>query len=158
MAKLDYQYISKLIDKAKDNDSNAYAELFAATYPSVYTFSCVFLENEKLAKETLDKTYVQAFTSLYQLQNNGIFVLWLLQINLRICLEYKPIHKNIQIDNHSYTINQLLKLPISESLTLVMRYYTHLRYYKIASIMDIPYHRVKDSIVKGKNRLIQLGG
>lgn len=151
--KLDYQYISKLLDNAIQNDSNAYAELFAATYPSVYTFSCVFLNDKELAKQTLVQTYVQAFSSLYQLQTNDIFVLWLLQINCRICLEYKPIKNSITIDNKKYSISQILSLPLSESLTILMKYHSHLNRFNISKIMDIPVSRVSQSIAKGKQRL-----
>lgn len=154
--KLDYQYISKLLDSALKNDSNAYAELFAATYPSIYTFSCTFLQDEELAKETLTKTYVQAFSSLYQIHDNNIFVLWLLKINCLICLEYKPIEKPIQIDNANYSISQLINLPLSESLSLIMKYHSHLNYFTIAKIMDISISRVNQSIANGKERLMSI--
>lgn len=157
MAKLDYQYISNLIENAKRNDGNACAELFAATYPSVYSFSCVFLEDEELAKETLNKTYVQGFSSLHQLQNNGIFVHWLLQINCRICLEYKPVTSPILINGKEYSMSQLLKLPLSESLTLIMKYHNKLKNREIAKIMDITSRRVTTSANAGIKRLRSLG-
>lgn len=157
MAKLDNQYISKLVDDALNNDGNAYAELFAATYPLVYSFSCAFLNNEKLAKETLNKTYVQAFSSLYQLQGNELFVLWVLQLNCQICMEYKPVH-SIQIDNHKYSINQVLKLPLIESLALIMKYHTQLNTFDISKITDMPWREVSHSIKTGKQRLQKIPG
>ncbi len=151
--KLDYQYISALLDSALKHDSNAYAELFAATYPLVYSFSCTFLQDEALAKETLNQTYVQAFSSLYQIQDYNIFVLWLLKINCLICLEYKPIQEPITIDAHDYSISQLIHLPLSESLSLIMKYHSRLNRFEIANIMDISISKVNQSISSGKRRL-----
>ena len=45
MAKLDYNYIESLVEMAKDNDSNALAELYAATYQVQYAYSYHYLKD-----------------------------------------------------------------------------------------------------------------
>ena len=39
MAELDYEYLDRLLKKAKEDDSDALAELYAATYRKQYRYA-----------------------------------------------------------------------------------------------------------------------
>ena len=39
MADLDYQYLAKTVIRAQTGDSDAFAELYAATYQKLYSFA-----------------------------------------------------------------------------------------------------------------------
>ena len=39
MAKLDYKYITRLVTQAQSGNSDAFAELYAATYQETYAFA-----------------------------------------------------------------------------------------------------------------------
>ncbi|MFR5582888.1 MAG: hypothetical protein ACLTLQ_02775 [[Clostridium] scindens] len=45
MAELDYEYLDRLLKKAKEDDSDALAELYAATYRKQYRYACQYIED-----------------------------------------------------------------------------------------------------------------
>ncbi len=59
MNNLDQQYIAGLADLAVLGDSNAFAELYAATFQQQYRFSYDYLQDEYLARDALQETYIQ---------------------------------------------------------------------------------------------------
>lgn len=60
MESLDYKYIANLVTRAQAGDSDAFAELYAATYQRVYMFSYRYLRDEYLAQDALQETYILA--------------------------------------------------------------------------------------------------
>ena len=55
MNNLDQQYIAGLADLAALGDSNAFAELYAATFQQQYRFSYDYLQDEYLARDALQE-------------------------------------------------------------------------------------------------------
>ena len=55
MADLDYQYLAKIVTRAQAGDSDAFAELYAATYQKQYRFACKYLREEYLAQMQFKK-------------------------------------------------------------------------------------------------------
>ena len=53
MAALDYSYLASLVSRVQDGDSNAFAELYAATYQKEYRFAYKYLKEEYLAQDAL---------------------------------------------------------------------------------------------------------
>ena len=53
LAALDYKYIAKLVSRAQTGDSDAFAELYAATYQRQYHFAYRYLKDEYLAQDAL---------------------------------------------------------------------------------------------------------
>ena len=51
MSELDYNYIAGLVEHALTGDSDAFAELYAATYQKQYTFAYCYLKDEFLAQD-----------------------------------------------------------------------------------------------------------
>ena len=85
MAELDYDYISTLVSRARTGDSDAFAELYAATYQKEYRFAYNYLKDEYLAQDALQETYILALKNLYTLRDSKLFISWLNQINFRVC-------------------------------------------------------------------------
>lgn len=50
---LDYDYIAKLVRKTQEGDSDAFAELYTATYQSQYRFAYQYVKDPYLAQESL---------------------------------------------------------------------------------------------------------
>lgn len=90
MAELDYDYISTLVSRARTGDSDAFAELYAATYQKEYRFAYNYLKDEYLAQDALQETYILALKNLYTLRDSKLFISWLNQINFRVCFKYAP--------------------------------------------------------------------
>ena len=85
MSVLDYQYIAKLVTRTMTGDSDAFAELYAATYQRLYHFAYHYLKDEYLAQDALQETYILVLKNIHSLKNPELFISWLNQICFRIC-------------------------------------------------------------------------
>ncbi|MBR2053397.1 MAG: hypothetical protein IJ968_00715 [Clostridia bacterium] len=165
MPSLDLQYVTELVRHAKQGDSNAYAELFAATYEKQYQFCCSYLQDPFLAQEALQETYIQALQNLSRVNDNGLVISWLTQISFRACLKLKQKHDpslpsdperiTVSIAGKPYTLHQLLNLPFTEGQVLLLRWFCGLKSMKIASLMELKASEVKDYMKSGIRRLPQ---
>lgn len=181
MAQLDFLYISGLVNKVKDGDSNAFAELYAATYQRQYCFAHQYLKDEYLAQDALQEVYLLAIKNLDKLKDPRVFISWLNQINFRICFNMqqknskhqKELHGNLDMDElldsrpyaenpESVASDQLekeeilalvLKLPQKESQAIIMKYYNNMKLEDIAEALDCSRSTVKRYIISGRERL-----
>lgn len=180
MAALDYKYIAKLVEKAQMGDSDAFAELYAATYQRQYHFAYRYLRDEYLAQDALQETYILALKNLSKLKDPTLVIAWLNQINFRVCFnlhkkqqryndemnEYtsaasakdvagssNPETAVINVDSREYIMNQILKLPFTESQVIILKYYQNMKIDEIAKLMDISKSSVKRYLSSGKSRL-----
>ena len=87
MAELDYEYLDRLLKKAKENDSDALAELYAATYRKQYRYACQYIKDPFLAQAILKDVYTCAFENIELLDDSRRLASWLEEINYRICHE-----------------------------------------------------------------------
>ena len=74
MARLDVNYLARLVEPAQRGDANAFAELFAATYPGQYSFALRFLGDERAAQEALQEIYVCALRELTKLRSGAMLL------------------------------------------------------------------------------------
>lgn len=87
MAELDYEYLDRLLKKAKENDSDALAELYTATYRKQYRYACQYIKDPFLAQAILKDVYTCAFENIESLDDSRRLASWLEEINYRICHE-----------------------------------------------------------------------
>lgn len=180
--KLDYKYLAQLVDMARSGDSDAFAELYAATYQKEYRFAYRYLKDIYLAQDALQETYITALKNLHKLKDSTLFVSWLNQINFRTCFnlhrkqlrydaelsEYdseemhqKPIQsflpedEIIRVDQQEYILKKVLELPSSESQVILMKYYQNMTFEEIAGILGISVSTAKRHMNNGKTRLTQ---
>ena len=179
MAEIDYSYIAALVSAAKDGSSDAFAELYAATYQKQYRFSYMYLKDEYLAQDALQETYVTALKNLGTLRDPKLFISWLNQINFRVCYnlsvkrakingelneidenipdenqaENGPLDRIIKIENREYILQQVLALPYTESQSVFLYYYKNMKLDEIADILEVSRSTVKRHIAAGKKRL-----
>lgn len=185
MSALDYKYVSDLVIRAQANDSDAFAELYAATYQKQYHFACCYLKDEYLAQDALQETYILALKNLSKLKDPDLLIAWLNQINFRVCynlnkkkmrydmemadysdnsvnpditasLENGPEDLIIEIDSKEYLMNQILKLPFTEAQVIILKFYQNMKQEDIASLMDISRSSVKRYLASGLARLKKL--
>ncbi|MCI9135780.1 MAG: sigma-70 family RNA polymerase sigma factor [Lachnospiraceae bacterium] len=182
MSALDYKYVSDLVIRAQANDSDAFAELYAATYQKQYHFACCYLKDEYLAQDALQETYILALKNLTKLKDPDLLIAWLNQINFRVCynlnkkkmryememtdfnsdagnsdmtssLENSPEEMIIEIDSKEYLMNQILKLPFTEAQVIILKFYQNMKQEDIAFLMDISRSSVKRYLASGLARL-----
>lgn len=187
MEALDYKYIAKLVIRAQTGDSDAFAELYAATYQREYLFSYRYLKDEYLAQDALQETYTLALKNLTKLKDPTLVISWLNQINFRVCyklhqkqqrynqemkaaeeiLEKDPENSGggyigdtedsiVKIDMQEYVINQVLKLPFTESQVILLKYYKDMKIDEIAMLMDMSRSSVKRYLKSGRERLAKV--
>lgn len=183
MSVLDYQYIAKLVTRAMTGDSDAFAELYAATYQRLYHFAYHYLKDEYLAQDALQETYILVLKNIHSLKNPELFISWLNQICFRICFNMQkkntkhktelsdyeasaasqeadpydnPENQAIRIDEKEYLIRQVLNLPFTESQVIFLKYYQNMKLEDIAKMLDISRSSVKRYLVSGRRRLKQL--
>lgn len=179
MAELDYNYIGKLVEYARNGDSDAFAELYAATYKKQYLFSYSYMKDEFLAQDALQETYITALKNLSGLKDPKLFVSWLNQINFRVCYNMankqkkyntetadfaggeasyvdtaaSPESQVVDIDNSSYILQQVMALPYSESQVIFLHYYRDMKLDDIAYVLEMSRSTVKRCLASGKDRL-----
>ncbi len=109
MAALDYDDITRLVISAQNGDNNAFAKLYTATCQKQYLFSCRYLQDEHMAQDALQETYIHALKNLPALKNPALFIAWLNQINFRICynMHKKQQRINKEITDYSATANEI---------------------------------------------------
>lgn len=102
MEALDYKYIAKLVSRAQIGDSDAFAELYAATYQRQYLYAYHYLKDEYLAQDALQETYILALKNLVKLKDPTLVISWLNQINFRVCYN---LHQKQQRYNSEMIVN-----------------------------------------------------
>ena len=141
MSRLDVNYLARLVEPAQRGDANAFAELFAATYPGQYAFALRFLGDERTAQESLQEIYVCALRELTKLRSGAMLLSWLNQISFRVCLhhfaereryarslrgekidEIPPEALPVRVGAQEFSIHQVLGLPFTEAQVLLLRY------------------------------------
>ena len=180
MAELDYQYLASLVKKTKAGDSNAFAELYAATYQKQYRFAYHYLKDEYLAQDAIQEVYILVLKNISKLHDAKVFVSWINQINFRICfdmfqkqnrhsqelsasvildiIEESDISANPEQtvainDEKAYILDKIMALPMYESQAIIMRYYNNMRLDEVASAMDCSLSTVKRYLTSGRKKL-----
>ena len=164
MSSLDFNSISDLVRQAQEGNSNAFAELYAATYQKQYVFALDYLEDVFLAQDALQETYIYALNNISRLTEGTMAVTWITAQNFDICLRLKCAVKNcnpgtvtVKVDGKRYTMGQIMHLPASEELSVALRYHCGMTMKQIASLLEIRRSAVRRYVKSGSERLAQEG-
>lgn len=91
-----------MVSRAQIGDSDAFAELYAATYQRQYLYAYHYLKDEYLAQDALQETYILALKNLVKLKDPTLVISWLNQINFRVCYN---LHKKQKLYNSEMVID-----------------------------------------------------
>lgn len=75
MAELDYDYIAKLVRKTQAGDSDAFAELYAATYKKQYYFTYQYVKDSYLAQDILQDVFIFGIKKYTHIEKSKIIYL-----------------------------------------------------------------------------------
>lgn len=163
MEKLDLKYLSSLVHKAQLGDSNAFAELYTATYQNEFAYACKFLQDRELAKAVLKDTYGRALREINKLAEPELIIAWLYRINFQICYEKKSRQMGAKLDDlvviedNSYRLMQLTKhLPMTEAQVLIMYYYQNYTIKEIMQMLGIRKSELQYNLKGGRIHLKKL--
>lgn len=180
MAELDYDYLATLVVRTLEGSSEAFAELYTATYQKQYNYAYRYVKDSHAAHDILQDVYILVLNKLHTLKDPRLFVSWLNQITFRVCYDYKSkqAKQPIPVDSDEYTnsaiihqvsaspekellniyeqselMSQILELKPAESQAIIMRYYNEMTIDEIALAMDCSRSTVKRRIASGKATL-----
>lgn len=179
MKEPDYAYISKLVLRSQQNDSDAFAELYSLTYNKIYNYACHYLKDTYLAQDAVQEIFISALKNISKLKDPLVFVSWLNQISFHICYDickkrntnYGTIDDSIlpELADEHVGANpeaNLLKnaellelnasiddLPPNERQVIIMRYYNNMKIDEIASAIAISKSTVKRYLSSGQANL-----
>ena len=180
MAELDYDYIAELVVQAQKGSSDAFAELYAATYRRQYQFACKYVKDIFLAQDILQETYILVLKNLSKLKNPRLFVSWINQITFHVCFDYNEKYKiqSNELNNESIDLNcnpfshasnpeelfedlsskqeimdRILSLPPNEAQAIILKYYNDMKLEDIAMAMDVSRSSVKRYVASGLKAL-----
>ena len=180
MKELNTQYIASLVLRARQNASNAFAELYAMTYNKVYNYARHYLRDDYLAQDATQEVYILALKNLSKLNNPTLFIAWLNRISFNVCFDMQKKLKTsdcqtielelleIVEDNHPYSdpeeafrkkdeyqrlMEALEQLPFQEHQVIVMRFFNNMKLEDIAAACDISRSTVKRYLAQGQETL-----
>lgn len=79
---------AELVQRAKSGDSNAWTELYNATYPIAFGVAMQLVKNKDIVDDMLQDSYVSAFTKLDTLEDEEKFQHWFNRIVANNCKNY----------------------------------------------------------------------
>ena len=170
--------------RAQEGDSDSFAELYLATYQQQFRFSYRYLQDEFLAQDALQETYILALKNLTTLRDPNVFVSWLNQINMRVCftiyrrekrqelqmerfelvnaLDHEkrgdldsPEVRALKQDEQERLVKQIMQLPFSESQVIIMRYFRGMKLEEVAELMQISLSSVKRYLESSRKKLAE---
>lgn len=173
------QYLAGLVIRARQNDSDAFAEVYALTYNKTYNYARHYLRDDFLAQDAVQEIYISALKNLDKLNDPTLFIAWLNRISFHVCydisqksntghtisdpeileivpdeyLDSNPESSYQKKDEHARLNNAMDSLPFHEKQVLTMRYYNSLKLEEIAAAMDISRSSVKRYIASGREHL-----
>lgn len=118
MAELDYDYLAELVRKTQRGDSEAFAELYTATYQKQYRFAYRYVKDPYLAQDILQDVYILVLKNIDTLKNPRLFVSWLNQITFRICFDVCQKHTRHEQELNYVTEMAQEKNPLLHSDTM----------------------------------------
>lgn len=154
MAELNYDYIAKLVRKTQAGDSDAFAELYTATYKKQYYFTYQYVKDSYLAQDILQDVSILVLKNIRTLKNPRLFISWLNQINFRVC--YNVCQQRLRHEQELELTENINPETLPEhnlSQTIIMRYYNDMTLDEIADAMNCSRSTVKRRLVQGKLEL-----
>lgn len=172
--------VQELAQRAKDDDSFAFAQLYERFSVSIYHYALKLARNEADAKDIVQDTFIQAQLSIKSLKEPKLFKVWLNKIAFSRATRLFSRNKTVSFDpEDSLYIDQAVdermdmnpqdlirfqsdkdlldhfisQLPIEQQSALILMYYEHYTLNEIAEIMDVPIGTVKSRIHMAKTKL-----
>lgn len=178
MEELNHQYIAQLVLRSQQNDSDAFAELYAMTYNRVYNYACHYLKEPYLAQDAVQEVYILVLKNIRQLKDPTLFIAWLNQISFHVCYDLHSkmtdrghitdsdvleFFRDRQADDPEVHIEKqeerkrlrkaIEELPTGERQVIELRYFNNMKLEDIAAALDISRSSVKRHLASAQQSL-----
>ena len=171
---------TQLIRKARDGDTEAFAELVGMHERFVYNLALRTLGNPDEAADMAQEAFIRAWRALAEFRGQAQFRTWLYRIVLNLCLNRVPrLRREInnltqdemidlpesssntnnpvtsleQSELRAHLHHEIDKLPEQYRLLVSLRYQHELSYDEIAALLGLPTGTVKTGLFRAKARL-----
>lgn len=172
--------VQELAQRAKEDDSLAFAQLYERFSTSIYHYALKLARNEADAKDIVQDTFIQAQLSIKSLKEPKLFKVWLNKIAFSRATRLFSRNRTVSFDPedslfvdqaidermemnpqdmiHFQSDKELLdhfiaQLPMEQQSALILMYYEHYTLNEIAEIMEIPIGTVKSRLHTAKTKL-----
>lgn len=172
----------ELVAKAKAGDQAAFSELYQQTSTVLYRSIRSMVHDEDLAWDILQDSYLRAYKSLDQLENNAAFLSWLRRISVNVTATQmskrlptpfsslsgedseQPELPDLSVDTQpelaldkketSRLVQEILaQLSEEQHLIIGMRYYEELSVKEISELLRIAPGTVRAQLFRGRKRV-----
>ncbi len=167
---------SRLVQKAREGDADAFAELYSLVYKDLYRIAIANLKNQHDASDVVSDTVLEAYTSIKKLRDEKAFKAWIVKI-LTVKIKNKQ-KEYIQSNNYrddldvldsveqekSAEINynglelmeEFSRLNEEERLVLSLSIVSGYKSEEIAKITGISANTVRSKVARAKIKLKQM--
>ncbi|MBQ0042643.1 MAG: RNA polymerase sigma factor [Lachnospiraceae bacterium] len=176
----DHEYIAKLVRLTQQNNSDAFAQLYAMTYNKIYNYAHHYMHDAFLAQDAVQEIYIHALKNIDKIKDPSLFVAWLNQIAFRVCYDMtfrqggvqaqatddtllelvsderdssSPEKCAIKQDEHERLRQAINELHPDEKQCIIMKYYRNMKLEDIADALDISRSTVKRYIASAEAEL-----
>lgn len=173
-------YLAGLVLRARQNDSDAFAELYAMTCSKVYNYARHYLRDDFLAQDAVQEVYILALKNLSKLNDPTLFIAWLNRISFNVCYDMTRKNKAADAQCLDAELMELLEdchpdsnpeehfqkqdearllqealdsLPFRERQVIVMRFFNSMKLEDIAAACEISRSTVKRYLAHGQELL-----
>lgn len=148
--RLDQNYLEDLAARAIHGDSDAFAELFAATADRQLYYLAQLFGERVVALDKLRQVYTDVMRQLSSLGDPGSFTAWVSRMSANA---FMASTGKINASHGPYTLTQLLNLPLTEAQIMLMRSEQQLSEAEIAAILSMSRSSVRKFIKSAARRL-----
>lgn len=174
-----HNYIAGLVLRAKDNDSDAFAELYSMTYSKVYNYARHYLKDDGNAEDAVQEVFILALKNLVKLEDPMLFVAWLNQISFHVCFDMaKKLHSDygdidselveelsddnpssnpedssIQSDEAQRLKAAIDRLGVTEKHLITLRYINNMKIDQVVEVTEMSKSTVKRHLISAVEHL-----
>ena len=148
--RLDQTYLNGLVGKAKQGDSNAFAELFASVSNRQLYYLTWITGKRETALEILPDVFISVMKGLASLTREDLFMPWISRISARACMERESNMADTDADRD---LSQILNLPLAESQIMLMTLVQGLSFSETADLLNVSVSTVKRFVKIGRRHL-----
>lgn len=168
--------IDDLIYKTSLKDGNAFEELYRLLDKSVFAYALSILNNYEDAKDVLQDTFINIYTSSGNYKSKGKPLAYVLTITKNLCLlrirdkrKYEEIDEkdlnsfvyednSLSITDKDFVYLCLSKLDKQERQIIMLHVVSGLKHKEIARLLDLPLGTVLSKYNRAMKKLKKIGG
>lgn len=177
MKENDYKALSRLVERVKDQDQEAFTELYNHTCQKIYLLALSITKDPNLSEDILQEVYIRMLHSLGSLRDNRLLTAWLNQITYNTAVtmmkkqkevlypdaedyvdeslhsEDSPLMSALKTEQERRLMNYVLRLTMDQRTIIIMHYYQNFKLNEIARILSCPLNTVKSRFNSAKKKL-----